>query len=160
VSPRESARHPAEGGVPRFERTGGVEQLKPTQDIPMTSSRPYLVRAVYEWISDNSLTPQLVVNAEIDGIQVPRQFVTDGQIVLNISDRAVQHLVLGTERIEFSARFGGVVYKVSLPVSAILAVIARENGAGMSFPEEEPAPEPPGGEKSQAPGKPALRVVK
>lgn len=134
--------------------------MKPTQDIRMTSSRPYLIRAVYEWISDNALTPQLVVNAECEGVQVPRQFVTDGQIVLNISDRAVQRLVLGTEKIEFSARFGGVVFQVSLPVSAVVAVIARENGAGMSFPEEEPQPEPPEGESSRAPGKPALRVVK
>ena len=126
----------------------------------MTSSRPYLVRAVYEWITDNSLTPQLVVNADFDGVQVPRQFVTDGQIVLNISDRAVQSLVLGTERIEFSARFGGVVFQVSLPVSSVLAVIARENGAGMSFPEEEPEPDPPEDEKSPPTGKPALRVVK
>lgn len=126
----------------------------------MTSSRPYLVRAVYEWITDNSLTPQLVVNAEMDGVQVPRQFVTDGQIVLNISDRAVQSLVLGTERIEFSARFGGVVFQVSLPVSSVLAVIARENGAGMSFPDEEPEPEPPDDGKSPVQGKPDLRVVK
>lgn len=126
----------------------------------MTSSRPYLVRAVYEWITDNALTPQLVVNAGVDGVQVPRQFVTDGQIVLNISDRAVQGLLLGTERIEFSARFGGVVFQVSLPVSAVLAVIARENGAGMSFPDEKPEPDPPGKEQSPVPGKPALRVVK
>lgn len=126
----------------------------------MTSSRPYLVRAVYEWITDNALTPQLVVNAGVDGVQVPRQFVTDGQIVLNISDRAVQGLLLGTERIEFSARFGGVVFRVSLPVSAVLAVIARENGAGMSFPDEEPEPDPPGKEQSPVPGKPSLRVVK
>lgn len=127
----------------------------------MTSSRPYLLRAVYEWITDNALTPQLVVNAEVEGVQVPRQFVTDGQIVLNISDRAVQGLVLGTERIEFSARFGGVVFQVSLPITAVTAVIARENGAGMSFPEEDPEPEPPGEEQSPAASsRPALRVVK
>ena len=127
----------------------------------MTSSRPYLVRAVYEWITDNALTPQLVVNAEIDGVQVPRQFVSDGQIVLNISNRAVQGLVLGSERIDFSARFGGVVFQVSVPLPAVLAVIARENSAGMSFPEEEPEPEPPDEKQSaSASGKPALRVVK
>jgi stringent starvation protein B len=100
----------------------------------MTSSRPYLIRAVHEWIVDNSLTPQVVVDAEFEGVQVPRQYVSDGRIVLNVSERAVRSLVIGNERIEFGARFGGVVFQVSVPVTAVQAVIARENGAGMSFP--------------------------
>lgn len=133
-----------------------------SSDITMTSSRPYLIRAVHEWIVDNSLTPQIVVDAEFEGVQVPRQYISDGRIVLNISGRAVRSLVIGNERIEFGARFGGVVFQVSVPVGAVQAVIARENGAGMSFPEETPEPEPPDGndDDSKSPGRPALRVVK
>ena len=127
----------------------------------MTSSRPYLIRAVYEWIGENSLTPQIVVDAEIDNVKVPRQFVSEGRIVLNISQRAVRSLVLGNERIEFSARFGGTLFQVSVPVAAVQAVVARENGAGMSFPEEESEPEPPKDpETPEGPARPALRVVK
>lgn len=128
----------------------------------MTSSRPYLIRAVHEWIVDNSLTPQIVVDAELEGVQVPRKYVSDGRIVLNISERAVRSLVIGNERIEFGARFGGVVFQVAVPVAAVQAVIARENGAGMSFPEETPDPEPPDGEPDDAksPGRPVLRIVK
>ncbi len=129
----------------------------------MTPSRPYLIRAVHEWIIDNALTPQIVVDAEFEGVQVPRQYVSDGRIVLNISERAVRSLVIGNEKIEFGARFGGTVFQVSVPVNAVQAVIARENGAGMSFPEEEtPEPEPPDGDSNEPkpPGRPALRVVK
>ncbi len=135
--------------------------MSSTSEIEMTSSRPYLIRAVYEWIADNSLTPQIVVDAEREGVQVPRQFISDGRIVLNISDRAVRSLVIGNERIEFGARFGGVVFQVSVPVMAVQAVIARENGAGMSFPDETPEPGPPeGSDESKGSGRPALRVVK
>lgn len=129
----------------------------------MTPSRPYLIRAVHEWIIDNALTPQIVVDAEFEGVQVPRQYVSDGRIVLNISERAVRTLVIGNEKIEFGARFGGTVFQVSVPVNAVQAVIARENGAGMSFPDEEaPEPEPPDGDSDEPkpPGRPALRVVK
>lgn len=127
----------------------------------MSSSRPYLIRAVYEWIADNSLTPQIVVDAEIEGVKVPRQYVSDGRIVLNISERAVQGLLIGNDRIEFGARFGGAYFHVSVPVNAVQAVVARENGAGMSFPEETPEPDPPEGEDGgKASGRPALRVVK
>lgn len=127
----------------------------------MSSSRPYLIRAVYEWIADNSLTPQIIVDAEFDGVQVPRQYVSDGRIVLNISGRAVRNLVLGNESIEFGARFGGVVSEVSVPVAAVQAVIARENGAGMSFPEETPDPDPSSGsDETKGSGRPSLRVVK
>ena len=133
-----------------------------SSEIPMTSSRPYLIRAVHEWIVDNGLTPQIVVDAEFEGVQVPRQYISDGRIVLNISERAVRTLVIGNERIEFGARFGGVVFQVLVPVAAVQAVIARENGAGMSFPEESPDPEPPDGESddSKSSGRPALRIVK
>ena len=127
----------------------------------MTSSRPYLIRAVYEWIAENSLTPQIVVDAEMENVKVPRQFVSEGRIVLNISQRAVRSLVLGNENIEFSARFGGTLFQVSVPVAAVQSVVARENGAGMSFPEEESEPEPPKDpETPEGPARPALRVVK
>lgn len=131
-------------------------------EITMTSSRPYLIRAVHEWIVDNSLTPQIVVDAEFEGVHVPRQYISDGRIVLNISAGAVRSLVIGNERIEFGARFGGVVFQVAVPVGAVQAVIARENGAGMSFPEETLEPEPPEGntDDPKSPGRPALRVVK
>jgi len=126
----------------------------------MTSSRPYLVRAVHDWIVDNGLTPQILVDANVEDVVVPREHVKDGKIVLNISASAVRGLSLGNEWVEFDARFGGKPLRVAVPVRAVLAVVARENGAGMSFPEEplgdEPPPEPSGGGKSR----PSLRVVK
>lgn len=129
----------------------------------MTPSRPYLVRAIREWILDNGMTPQVVVDASVEGVEVPRQHVRDGTIVLNISESAVRNLMLGNVTIEFDARFGGAPFHVRLPVQSVLAVVSRENGAGMSMPEEqhddepptdpEPDPEPRG-------KKPTLRVVK
>lgn len=105
----------------------------------MTSSRPYLLRAVYDWVVDNGFTPQVLVNAQADHVEVPRQYVNDGRIVLNVSSSAVRNLVMGNDTISFSARFAGTPFQVCVPVSAILAIVARENGAGMSFPEEEEA---------------------
>ena len=121
----------------------------------MTSSRPYLLRAVYEWIADNSLTPQIVVDVQQDGVRVPSAYVREGKIVLNISPTAVRGLSLGNEAVEFSARFGGASYDVVAPVQAILAIMARENGTGMSFPETPVDSQPP---KPQ--GRPSLKVVK
>ena len=86
---------------------------------------------------DNELTPQLVVDAQSSAVQVPRQFVQDGRIILNVSMSAVRNLVLGNEQVEFSARFSGKPFQVCVPVTDVLAIIARENGAGMSFPAEE-----------------------
>ena len=124
-------------------------------DYRMTSSRPYLLRAVYEWIADNELTPQIVVDAQQDRVQVPSAYVREGKIVLNISPTAVRGLSLGNEWVEFSARFGGASFDVVVPVQAVLAIMARENGTGMSFPEtrEESQPPKPG-------GRPSLKVVK
>jgi len=102
----------------------------------MTSTRPYLLRALHEWMLDNQLTPQLVVDAQSPEVQIPRQFVQDGRIVLNVSTSAVRNLILGNEQVEFSARFSGRPFQVSVPVTNVLAIIARENGAGMSFPAE------------------------
>lgn len=104
----------------------------------MTPRRPYLLRAFYDWLVDNDLTPHLVVDATLPGVQVPMEFVSDGQIVLNIAPRAVGNLELGNEAISFSARFSGRPHTVIVPIYAALAIYARENGAGTMF-EPEPA---------------------
>lgn len=106
------------------------------ESMPMTSHRPYLLRALYEWIADNGMTPHLLVDATRSGVQVPLQAVKDGQIVLNVADRAVSGLDMSNERIRFSARFGGVSQAVSVPIGAVLAIYARETGQGMALPEE------------------------
>ena len=126
----------------------------------MTPSRPYLIRAMHEWIVDNGLTPYLLVDAEVDGVQVPRESVRDGKIVLNISPQAVHGLVMCNESIEFSARFSGVPMTVSVPVQAALAIYARENGRGMVFTEEDAPPPDKGGPEPDAPKRPSLKVVK
>lgn len=107
-----------------------------TDEFEMTSHRPYLLRALYEWIADNSLTPHLLVDATRPNVQVPRHAVKDGRIVLNVAQRAVAGLEMTNELIRFSARFGGVSHAVSVPVSAVLAIYARENGQGMALPPE------------------------
>ncbi|AVJ57252.1 ClpXP protease specificity-enhancing factor [Idiomarina sp. OT37-5b] len=103
----------------------------------MTPKRPYLLRALYDWIVDNQLTPHLVVDATIVGTKVPQQFVNDGQITLNISPSAVVGLQLLDDEIRFNARFGGQPMEVIVPMTAALALFARENGAGAMF-EAEP----------------------
>lgn len=102
----------------------------------MTSHRPYLLRALYEWIADNGMTPHLLVDAARQGVQVPVHAVKDGKIVLNIAERAVSRLEMGNDAIRFSARFGGVSYPVTVPVQAVLAIYARETGQGMALPED------------------------
>jgi stringent starvation protein B len=126
----------------------------------MTSSRPYLIRAIYDWITDNGLTPHLLVDAEHPEAVVPEQYVEDGQIVLNVGLSAVRDLDLGNEEISFSARFSGTPMDVSVPADAVLGIYARENGRGMLFPEgngeegsADDEPEPP-------PSRPTLKVVK
>jgi stringent starvation protein B len=103
---------------------------------PMTSHRPYLLRALYEWIADNGMTPHLLVDATRSGVQVPLHAVKDGRIVLNVAERAVARLEMTNELIRFSARFGGVSHAVSVPVSAVLAIYARETGQGMALPDD------------------------
>lgn len=107
----------------------------------MTSTRPYLLRAMHEWMIDNALTPQIVVDARGADVQVPRQFVEDGRIVLNVAPSAVRHLALGNERVEFMARFSGAPFQVSVPARSVIAIVARETGAGMTFLEEAPPPD-------------------
>lgn len=126
----------------------------------MTSNRPYLIRALYEWLVDNELTPYLLVDAEREGVHVPGHYVEEGRIVLNVSPTAVRDLQLGNELIAFEARFGGNAFSISLPPDAVLGVYARENGKGMLFPDEtgeEPDPPKP---RPTPNGKPALKVVK
>lgn len=102
----------------------------------MTSHRPYLLRALYEWIADNGMTPHLLVDATRPSVQVPMHAVKDGRIVLNIAERAVSRLDMSNDTIRFSARFGGVSHSVSVPVGAVLAIYARETGQGMALPDD------------------------
>lgn len=107
----------------------------------MTSHRPYLLRALYEWIADNGMTPHLLVDATRAGVQVPLHAVQDGRIVLNVAQRAVTQLEMGNELIRFSARFGGVSQAVAVPVEAVLAIYSRETGQGMALPDDSPVPD-------------------
>ncbi len=129
----------------------------------MTSNRPYLIRAIWQWISDNNLTPHLLVDADARGVEIPRQFVEDGRIVLNVSASAARDLELGNDYISFGARFSGTPMDVLIPVNAVLGIYARENGRGMLFPEDEngdASPEPPEDPTPPAGGRPSLKVVK
>jgi stringent starvation protein B len=132
----------------------------------MTPIKLYLLRAVYDWAVDNSFTPQLLVDAGAAGVKVPANYIQDGRIVLNIHPRAVGRFEFAAEALRFAARFGGQSLAVEVPYAAVLAIYARENNQGITFPEltagdkPEPGPEdsPPGG---KSPGKgPSLRVVK
>lgn len=102
----------------------------------LTPRRPYLLRAFYEWLLDNQLTPHLVVDVTLPDVRVPMEYARDGQIVLNIAPRAVGNLELSNDEVRFSARFGGVPRQVSVPLAAVLAIYARENGAGTMFEPE------------------------
>lgn len=132
----------------------------------MTPSRPYLVRALNDWIVDNEMTPYLVIDAGVQGVRVPEDYVTNGQIILNVSPGAVSALSIEDEAIEFSARFGGVPMQVYVPVVAVMAIYAKENGQGMVFGAEPGAPEPPGPEDPEPNGtgapthRPSLKIVK
>ena len=108
----------------------------------MNSTRPYLIRAFYDWIIDNNCTPHIVVNADILGTEVPREYIDGGQIVLNIAMTAVQSLVLDNDGISFQGRFGGIARGVKIPIPAVMAIYAKENGRGMVFTEEEGDPPP------------------
>jgi stringent starvation protein B len=115
-------------------------------DSATTSTRPYLIRALYEWCTDNGLTPYVAVRVD-DTVRVPREYVKDGEIVLNISMDATSALKLGNDYIEFKARFAGVARDIMVPLGRVMAIYARENGQGMAFPldEAEQAPAEAGG---------------
>lgn len=138
----------------------------------MTSSRPYLLRAIYQWIVDNDCTPYLLVNAAAPGVVVPVEYVENDKIILNVGPSAAYQLALGDDEVAFNARFGGRPMDVSAPISAVLAVYARENGQGMLFTDDDE--DNTGGDESGAEaddggaeetaeserGRPNLKVIK
>ncbi|PWQ99027.1 ClpXP protease specificity-enhancing factor [Leucothrix arctica] len=132
----------------------------------MTSNRPYLMRAIYEWILDNDMTPHVLIDADLPTVEVPRQYVEEGRIVLNISPGAVQQFAIDNDCLGFSARFGGKPFSIYAPINAVRAIYAAENSEGMMFEllptsdsdeevtgSDDPEPTPP-------PKRPSLRVVK
>ena len=139
------------------------------KDDQLIPTRPYLIRAIRDWAMDNGLTPQLLVDAGVDGIVIPEDHIRDGKIVLNVHSQAVKALELGNEFITFSARFGGTSHAIKLPIQSVLAVFARENGQGMFFQEEETqhqieqsagdSEESPPNVQSSGPRRPYLRLV-
>ena len=128
----------------------------------MNSSRPYIMRALYEWIVDNDFTPYILVDAAMADVMVPQQFVKENQIVLNISPDAVVDLSISNQAVAFNGRFGGVATDVFVPISAVVGIYARENGQGMVFdPEEVVSPSddsPPEPDKPER--RPSLKIVK
>ena len=123
----------------------------------MKARRPYLLRAIHEWITDSLCTPHLVVDANAAGVEVPRQYVKDGKIVLNASWSATANLRLGNDEVSFSGRFGGTSMSVRAPINAVLAIYARETGQGMIFADDDVDPSPPvppGGDQARAPESP------
>lgn len=130
--------------------------------VAMTSNKPYFIRAIYDWVVDNELTPYLLVNAEHPDAEVPQEFVSNGRIVLNISPDACRGLHLENDRIVFTARFSGQVTQVVLSPSAVLAIYAKENGRGMEFGDDDDEgmsmeEAPP---KATSRRKPVLKLVK
>jgi len=134
----------------------------------MTSNRPYLIRALFDWVIDNGLTPHLLIDTSNQSVVVPQQFVENQKIVLNISTSATTNLVLGNESISFNARFSGQPMNVFLPIESVMAIYAKENGQGMMFAQEDSSvvlsgkgnnddPEPPTPPPSK---RPTLKVVK
>lgn len=138
----------------------------------MNSSRPYLVRAFFEWILDNELTPYLVINTQDEKVEVPKAYIEEGRIILNISPDSVRNLFITNDYLEFSARFGGIEHAVYAPMRAVQAIYAKENGRGMVFKEDDGDngdDEGGGGTSSQGSpkdktqkrrGKPILSIVK
>jgi len=140
----------------------------------MSSNRPYLLRAIYDWITDNGLTPYLLVDARQPGVQVPAFAIKDGKVVLNIAMRAVEALDLGDDRIRFQARFSGASHALSIPLVAVEAIYAQENGQGMMLPADDieaslpadpvetdaKAEEPPLSGGDEPPRRSHLRVIK
>jgi stringent starvation protein B len=125
----------------------------------MTTNRPYLLRALYEWITDNGLTPHVLVDAGFDGVDVPAHTIQKGKVVLNIDSGATEQLLLDNETICFKARFSGKPYPIRIPMDAVIAIYARENGQGMMFAQDESPPPPVDGSDAPPP-RSHLKVVK
>lgn len=109
--------------------------------MAMTSNQPYLLRALYEWISDNGMTPHLVVDATVDGVRVPSSAVSEGKVILNVASQAVRDLHMGNDEVGFLARFGGASHAIQIPIAAVRAIYARETGEGMAFNAQDLAPD-------------------
>jgi stringent starvation protein B len=143
------------------------------------SRRPYLLRAMFDWMIDSDYTPHLIVDATLEGVQVPRAFVKDGRIVLNVAPSATHGFLIGADAVEFNARFSGVSHHIRVPVDAVLGIYARETGQGMVFTGEGEGPGEPDGTDPSPPtpettspdaspsaarpekrGRPSLKVVK
>jgi len=129
-----------------------------TNDLQTTSTRPYLVRALHEWCTDNGLTPYVTVVVD-STVQVPREYVKDGEIVLNIGFDATTGLTLGNEYLEFKARFAGVVRDIMVPIDQVVAIFSKENGQGMAFPRLERGEGKGGAVLQDKPAKPAVRLT-
>lgn len=142
--------------------------------MTMSSSRPYILRALYDWILENECTPYIQVNAFGAGVEVPQEHIKDGQIILNISPAAVQNLFIRNQAIDFDGRFAGIPKRVFVPVSAVMGIYAKESGQGMVFEADGILPEPSGPSAPASSGsspsavkpsgsgkkKPSLHVVK
>lgn len=130
-------------------------------DLNVTPTRPYMVRAIYQWIEDNYLTPYLMVDATADGVQVPAEYVQDGRIVLNIASRATGNMLMDNDYVNFSARFGGVSRDIWVPIQAVMGIYAKENSQGMFFdPNEYDNYTPPTGEKASSSTKSTAQKTK
>lgn len=125
----------------------------------MTVNRPYLLRALYEWITDNDMTPHVLVDAGVDGVEVPDRVIRKGKVVLNIAAGATDQLVIDNDTINFNARFSGKAYAISIPMDAVIAIYARENGQGMMFAKDD-KPTPPVDGSDEPPSRSHLTVVK
>jgi len=129
----------------------------------VTSQKPYLIRAIYEWLVDNELTPYLLVSTAFEGVQVPEVYIHDGKIVLNIAPDAVRNFLADNDWISFSARFSGKSMELFIPIVAVQAIYGKENNEGMFFPDEDNAPPPSPPEDPQtssSKSKPSLSIVK
>ena len=127
----------------------------------MTSNRPYLARALFDWIVDNNCTPYIILSAELSGVEVPLDYVEDGKIVLNVSPTAVRDLNIANDTVSFDGRFAGRSHRITSPIGGLLAIYAKETGQGMAFEEESDDDGSPGG--VPRPGEPSgghLKVVK
>ncbi|HHA18862.1 MAG TPA: ClpXP protease specificity-enhancing factor [Methylophaga sp.] len=128
----------------------------------MTSQKPYLIRAIYQWLQDNQLTPYLLVNTTFDGVQVPLEYINDGKIVLNIDPNAIHNFHTDNEWISFSTRFSGKQMELFIPIIAVLSIYGKENNEGMFFTDDEALPSPPPNKPTTQPKKnrPGLKIVK
>jgi len=148
-----------------------------SEQVTLTSTRPYLIRAIYQWIEDNELTPYMLVDASVPDVDVPREYIRNDRIVLNTSSIAVRHLLLENDKVQFSAKFGGIARDLYIPIEAVLAIYAKENGKGLYFEQDgdiEPPPKgprkkpvlensnasAPASESSPSKGRAKLKVVK